>query len=287
MAQQPQVGGELVSRLGDPRQGSQDGRVHLSGVGLAGDRLDQVKAHLRGDLPIQLQNLVLIPAEELQEAGLGAGGSLAAQQLQVGQAVLHLLQIHEQLVHPEGGPLAHGDHLGGLIVGVAQGGQSLVFVGKLAQSSQDTHQLVPDKPEGLAHDDDIGVVPHIAAGGPQVDDAGGLGSHQAIGIDMGHHIMAHFLFPGGGGFKIDFGQVGFQLLHLLLGHRQTQGMLRLGKRYPELPPGDDSLLSGEQVQHILGSVAGGQGGFIAVSHTALLSQCYRMMMLSRSGPTDT
>ena len=51
-----------------------------------------------------------------------------------GDAVLHLLQIHQQLVHPEGGPLAHRDQLGGLEVGEAQGGQGLVLLRELRQA---------------------------------------------------------------------------------------------------------------------------------------------------------
>ena len=80
VAQQPQVGGKLVGRLGDAGQGGQDGRVHLPAVGLAGDGLHLVgaEAHLHGDLPVQLAHLLLIPGEELQEAGLGAGGALTA-----------------------------------------------------------------------------------------------------------------------------------------------------------------------------------------------------------------
>ena len=42
----------------------------------------------------------------------------------------------QQLVHPQGGPLADGDQLGGLEVGEAQGGQGLVLVGELAQAQQ-------------------------------------------------------------------------------------------------------------------------------------------------------
>ena len=71
---------------------------------------------------------------------------LAPSSFRVVDAVLHLLQIHQQLVHPQGGPLAHGDQLGGLKMGKAQGGQGLVFVGKLGQARASTpDQLVPDE----------------------------------------------------------------------------------------------------------------------------------------------
>ena len=42
----------------------------------------------------------MIALEQLQEGCLGSGGALTAQQLQAGDAVLHLVQILEQLIHP-------------------------------------------------------------------------------------------------------------------------------------------------------------------------------------------
>ena len=69
----------------------------------------------------------------------------------MGQAVLQLLQVLEELIHPQGGPLAHGDQLGGLIVGIAQGGHGLVLAGKPAQGCQDPYQFVPEEGQALFH----------------------------------------------------------------------------------------------------------------------------------------
>ena len=264
VAQQPQVGGELAGALGDAGQGGHHVVVHLSGVGLPAHRHHGVKAHLGGDFPLQLLHLLVVPLEQLQEGGLSAGGPLGAQQLQGGDAVLHLLQVHEQLVHPQGGPLAHGDQLGGLEVGEAQGGQGLVLPGKFGQMGQHPHQLVPDQQQGLPHEDDVGVVPHIAAGGPQVDDGHGLGAQLAVGVDVGHHVVAQLLLPLGGLLIVDVGDVGLQLVHLLLGHGQAQLHLRPGQGHPQPAPGGKLLVGGEDVLHLVAGVAGGQGTFVSV-----------------------
>ena len=89
-----------------------------------------------------------------------------------------------------------------------------------------------------------------------MDDTGGGGRGLAVGIHVGHHVVANFLFPGSGTGKVDVRDVGFQLLDLFLGDRQPQRMLGLGKRNPELPPGLNPLLLGKQVQHIVGGIPG-------------------------------
>ena len=155
-------------------------------------------------------------------------------------------------------------------MGIAQGGGCLILVCKGCQVGNHLQQLCPQIAQAVPVDDHVCIVGDVAAGGTQVDDTGSLGGYQTIGIHMSHHIMAHFPLPGSRHFKINIIQLCFQLVHLLLGHRQPQGMLCLGKRHPQLAPGSDSRLGRKKVQHILGGVAGGQGGFITVSHMILL-----------------
>ena len=262
VAEQPQVGGELAGGLGDAGQGGNHLIVHLPGVGLAGHGGGGLKAHLSGDLLVQLTALGVVAVEELQEGGLSAGGALAAQQLQVGDAVLHVGKVQQQLVHPQGGPLAHGDKLGGLEVGEAQGGQGLVLPGEFGQLVQHPHDLVPDQAQALPHEDHVGVVPHIAAGGAQVDDGHGVGAGLAVGVDVGHHVMAQLLFVLGGLVVINVGEVGLQLLHLLGGHRQAQLHLGPGQGDPQPPPGRELLVRGKDILHLVAGVAGREGTFI-------------------------
>ena len=268
VAQQPQVGGKFMGRLGNPRQGGQNGRVHFAGIGLAGDGLNLVggKAHFPGNSPVQLPHLLLVPLKQLQEAGLGAGGALTAQKPQMGQAVLQLLQVLEELIHPQGGPLAHGDQLGGLIVGIAQGGQGLVLAGKPAQGRQDPHQFVPEEGQTLFHQNDIRVVPHVAAGGPQVEDGHGTGALGAVGVDVGHHVMAELPLLLLGQVIVDVVLLPLQLVDLPLGDGQAQFLLRPGQGNPQPAPGGEFFIGRKNIQHLPAGVAGGQGAFIGVFH---------------------
>ena len=287
MAQQAHVGGELAGGLGDAGQGGQHIGVHLPGVGLAADGDHAVKAHLLGDLPLQLLHLLVVALEQLQERRLGSGGALGAQQLQGGDAILHLVQVHEQLVHPQGGPLAHGDQLGSLEVGKAQGGHGLILPGELGQAVDNPHQLVLHQLQALPHEDHVGVVAHIAAGGTQVDDGHGLGAQLAIGVDMGHHVVAQLLLPLGGLGIVDVGEMGLQFIHLLLGHGQTQLHLRPGQGHPQPPPGGELLVRGEQIQHLVAGIAGGKGALISIGRHSLdlfLSDFRRALPCVRPAP---
>ena len=97
-----------------------------------------------------------------------------------------------------------------------------------------------------------------------MDDAGGGGGRLAVGVHMGHDIVADFLLPRGGAVVVNVGDVGFQLRHLLGGDGEAQIVLRPGQSHPQAAPGLDAHIGGEQVQHELGGVPGRQGGFITV-----------------------
>ena len=135
-------------------------------------------------------------------------------------------------------------------MGVAQGGHILVGVGKLPQIGQHLQKLCPQVFQAVPIDHNVGVVGDIAGGSTQVDDTGGRGSHLAVGIDMGHDIMAHQLLPLGGHGVVDVGDVGLQLPDLLLGDVQAQLVLGLGEGNPQLPPGLVAHILGEKVEPI-------------------------------------
>ena len=271
MLQQADVVCHPVAALGDGGQNIQDPAVQLPGIGLAADGKALVKAKVPGDHFVHLVDLGAVSVEEVHEAGLGAGGAPAAQEAHIFDDEVQLLYVAEQVLHPQSGTLAHGDQLSGLIVGVAQGGHILVGVGKLPQIGQHLQKLCPQVFQAVPIDHNVGVVGDVAGGSTQVDDAGGRGSHLAVGIDMGHDIMAHQLLPLGGHGVVDVGNVGLQLPDLLLGDVQAQLVLGLGQGNPQLPPGLVAHILGEKVEHILRSVAAGQGGFVAVCHNVLLS----------------
>ena len=278
VGQQAQVGGKLHAALGDAGQGVEDESVHLAAVGLARHRDDGlgVEAHLPGDGGVHGADLVRIPLEQLHKAGLSAGGALDAPQLEGGQPVLDLAQVHHQLVGPQGGPLAHGGGLGGLAVGVGHAGHILVLAGKAGQLGQHAHQLFAHQLQALAHDDDVGVVAHIAAGGAQVDDAGGLGALLAVSVDVAHHVVADQFFPRGGHLIVDVVHVGLQLGHHG-GGDVVQALLHLGpgQGHPQPAPGAELVVVREDILHLVRGVPGGKRADIAV-----------MLRHSQKSPSD-
>ena len=173
--------------------------------------------------------------------------------------MVDLLQVHVQLVHPEGGTLAHSGQLGGLAVGIGQSRHILVLPGEISQQGNDPNQLFPDQFQALAHNDNIGVVSHIAAGGSQMDDSFGFGALEAVSVHMAHDIVTDQLFPGHRILIVDVVQVGSQLVQLLLGNIQALIFLSLGQCQPEPPPGAELVVLREDVLHFLRGIPGGEG----------------------------
>ena len=262
MLEKADVVGHAVAALGNGGEAVQDAAVRLSGIGLATDGITLLKAEFCGDLPVHLVNLGAVSIEQVHKAGLCAGGAPAAQELHVVQDEVQLLQVGEQVLHPEGGPLAHRHQLGGLIVGIAQGGGGLVLLCKFTEVRHHSQQLSPEIPQALPVDDEIRVVGDIAAGGPQVDDPRGGGGRLAVGVDVGHHVVADLLLPRRSRLIVDVGDVGLQLRHLLRGDGQAQIVLCPGQGHPQPPPGLKAHVGGEQVQHERRGVPGRQGGFV-------------------------
>ena len=179
----------------------------------------------------------MVAFKELQEAGLGACGPLYAAEREPVDPVLHLIQIHQKLIHPEGGPFSHCDKLCRLKMSETKGRKGLILVGKVGQDRQHTHQLIPDEPQTLPHKDEVGIVADITTGSAQVDDRHSLGALLSIGVYVGHHVVAERLFPLGGGVVIDVVQMGFQLGHLFGGDWEAQFHLSPGQGHPQAPPG--------------------------------------------------
>ena len=256
MLQQPNVVCHAVAALGDGRQAVQDAAVQLPGIGLAADVEALTKAKVRADAAVHLVDFCRIPVKQLQEAGFRASGSPAAQKFHGFHDKIQLYQIADEVLHPQRCPLAHRDQLGGLIMGVAQSGSRLERFRETGKVGDDLQQLSPEVFQAVPVENDVGVIGDVAAGRAQMDDTGGGGRGLAVGIHVRHHVVTDFLFPRRGTGEVDVRDVGFQLLDLLFGDRQSQRMLGLGKRNPELPPGLNPLLLGKQVQHIVGSIPG-------------------------------
>ena len=97
-----------------------------------------------------------------------------------------------------------------------------------------------------------------------MDDALCFGALQAIGVDMAHNVVAHQLLTGDGILVVDVVLVGFQLGKLLIGDCQALLLFSLGKRDPQLAPGAELVVVGEDILHLVRSIAGGERGNITV-----------------------
>ena len=197
----------------------------------------------------------MVAAEEGEKAGPGAGGATAAQQLQVAQSKVQLFQVQHQVLEPEGGPLAHSGGLGRLEMGIGQGGQSLILLGKIRGGGNGVQKQLADAQQRVPLEDNIGIITHIAAGGPQVDDGPGLGAGQTVGIDMSHNVVAHLSLPPAGGLIVYIIQVSAHLVKLFIGDVQSQLLLALGKDDPQLAPGGKLPVVGEDFLHFLAGIA--------------------------------
>ena len=242
MLEQADVIGEFMGALGDPRKDREDAAVDLPGIGLSRHRKTSVKAHLLRDHLVRPPAFLMVAVEQLQEAGLGPGGPFRSQQLHGTQHIVHIIQIQLQLHQPQGGPLAYCGGLGRLEMGEGQG--RLVFIpsGKCRQLSHHVQQLFPYQAEGFRHDDHIRIIPHIAGGSAQMDDTLSFRTLDAVGIHMGHHVMAHLALPLPGHIIVDLLSVGLELLDLLVRDRKPQLFLCLRQCDPQLPPGLEFLV---------------------------------------------
>ena len=97
-----------------------------------------------------------------------------------------------------------------------------------------------------------------------MDYACGVGADLSVGVDVGHYVVADFLFSCLCNGEVDVVDVGFKLGYLLGGDVQSQLHFRSGKGYPKAAEGAELFLLGEYVLHFLAGIAGAEGAFVGV-----------------------
>ena len=209
----------------------------------------------------------MVAVEQLHEARLRAGRTLGAEHTQVCDAELDLVQIHQQLVDPEGRALADGGQLCRLEMREAEGRLILVCVSKCAQLADDGNQLLADEQQALLELDDVGVVADVGAGRTQMDDAGGLRCGLAEGVNVCHDVVTDFLLTRSGDVVVDVVDVCFHLVDLLLRDRQTELLLRLSQRHPKTSPGGELHIRRKDIQHLRACISRTKRAFINIAHS--------------------
>ena len=204
-----------------------------------------------------------VAAKKLHKAGLGACGALAAQQREGLDSVFNFLKIHIQLVKPQGGALADRGQLRGLEVCVGQRGHTLVFIREARQQVHDVQKLPAYDLEPLLHNDDVGIVAHVATCRPQVDDALRARALEAVGVDVAHHIMAAFALAALGVLVIDVVPVGSELGDLLVGDGQALPFFGSRQGNPQPAPGAEFVILRKGKLHLRAGIAGGKGADVS------------------------
>ena len=172
---------------------------------------------------------------------------------------MQVVQIQHQIVEPERGALAHRHHLRRLQVRIAQRRQCLVFQRKVTQIFHHAAELPSHQRQRVLEDNHIGVVPHVAGGGAEMNDRARLGALLAPRVDVRHHVMAQFFLIRRRLVIVHVGGVGAQFVQLLVRDVQPRLLFRFGKGDPERAPGGEFFIRGKEILHLPGGVSGGKG----------------------------
>ena len=216
MLEQADVVAHLVGRCRNARQYIRHAGIYFAGIRLSGYGETFFEAHLLRDHGIDFIDCSLIPVKQFQERSLGSGRSLGPKELQVSKHIIQILQIQIKFLHPQCCPLSHRGRLGRLKMGECQGGLGLVLFRKIRKLGNDIYQLLLQQLQPFPHDNNIRIVPHIAGGCPQVDDACRFGTLLPVSIHMAHDIMADFPLPGLCHLIIDIFRMVLQLRNLFV-----------------------------------------------------------------------
>ena len=86
------------------------------------------------------------------------------------------------------------------------------------------------------------VISLSRGGRAEVDYALGVRTLHAVGVHVGHDVVADELLALGRNVIVDVVGVSLELVDLLPGHGQSELHLCLGKRYPQPSPGAELLV---------------------------------------------
>uniref|UniRef100_A0A1I8GNN2 BCL domain-containing protein n=2 Tax=Macrostomum lignano TaxID=282301 RepID=A0A1I8GNN2_9PLAT len=260
--QQAQVGGDFVRGGAEAGQLQQDFRVHLAAVGLPGDDVGGGEAGLGRHQLVQPFHPIVVAVEQLQEAGLGAGGAFDAAEAQVGPAAAEVAQVGQEVGQPQTGPLAHSGELGGLQVREAQAGQRAVLAGESRQGGDCGRE--PGRGSGAA------IYATYSGRGAQVDDGGGRGTLGGKGVHVRHDVVLPLPLLLGSQSQVEQVQAGAHLGQLPVSDGQTQLLLRLGQPQPQAAPGGEFFAVAKVGRHLGAGVASHQGGAVNLSLEVLV-----------------
>ncbi len=200
----------------------------------------------------------MIAAEELEKAGLRAGGSLDAPQRERGQPVVEVGHVEHEVLHPERRALAHRGELRRLEVGVAEGGLVAPSTRELAERAERVHELRAQQLEAAAHQQEVGVVGDVRARGAEMNERARRRRHIAERMNVGHDVVAEAALVLGHALEVEVVEVGAHLGDRLVGDLHPERSLGLGQREPQRPPERMPRLWRPDLQHRARRIALGE-----------------------------
>lgn len=103
-----------------------------------------------------------------------------------------VFDVEEDILCPEAGAFSDGDDLCGLVVCESKSGEVFVFLGEGFEIGEDIDSFCEYDFEAFAEEDEVGVVPDVAGCGTEVDNRQCFRCDFAVGVDVGHDVVACF-----------------------------------------------------------------------------------------------
>ena len=248
--------GQRAHRRAQLHEDGQGVEVEGARVDLADGVEDLAKAQAVGDLRLQLRELRLVTAQQVQHVLRGTHRALDSAQRVACQQLLGARQAQQQLIGRGSKALAQGGGLRGDVVGTARHHEPLVLAGQAADAVEDGDALIAGQHERAVNLQLLHVLREIAGGHTLVDL---LEASEVVELlNAGLHVVAGDLLPLGDGGQVHLVE------DLLIGGRSlgrdldAEFLLSLHHGEPELALHLDLLLRGPQVGHLRGGIAGGE-----------------------------
>ncbi len=202
----------------------------------------------------------MVAVEELEEGGLGAGGALDAAHLEAAALEMEPLEIEQEVLQPQAGAFADRGRLGGLEVGHAEGRLVGPLVGETGEGRDHRQHPRDHEVEGVAGDDEVGVVADEGRGRAEVEDRPGRRRTVGKGLEVGHDVVPGALFVLPHPLEIVGGhlEVGPHLLDGLVRNVEPELVLGRGQRQPQPPPGGVAVARLKRAAASRRGVAAGQ-----------------------------
>ncbi len=176
--------------------------------------------------------------------------------------------VPEDVLEPERDAFPDRDGLGGLEVGVSEGGTRRLSPREVGEGAREVHEPFADDLERLLEDERIGIVRDEHARGAEVNDRLPLRARLAPRADVGDHVVARVLLDRGDAREVDLVPRALESVDLRLRHGRSELAFRVGERDPHVAPGARPRERREERDDPLAGVAGGERRLVVRGHVA-------------------